>query len=142
MALPVYAEVDLLPDAPDEVELLEDEQGTASGEDTTPPEQNAATPEPEQSAEPEQPAPTETPEPTAAPALTPAPAATATAPPGPTLPPTATPANQTKKTKTMVFHRRQRPALYQRRAPVFRLEAPDGTLQTQPAMRCSTGKAQ
>ena len=57
MALPVYAEVDLLPDAPDEVELLEDEQGTASGEDTTPPEQNAATPEPEQSAEPEQPAP-------------------------------------------------------------------------------------
>ena len=46
MALPVYAEVDLLPDAPDEVELLEDEQGTASGEDTTPPEQNAATPEP------------------------------------------------------------------------------------------------
>ena len=31
MALPVYAEVDLLPDAPDEVELLEDEQGTASG---------------------------------------------------------------------------------------------------------------
>ena len=61
MALPVYAEVDLLPDAPDEVELLEDEQGTASGEDTTPPEQNAATPEPEQSAEPEQPAPTSTP---------------------------------------------------------------------------------
>ena len=73
MALPVYAEVDLLPDAPDEVELLEDEQGTASGEDTTPPEQNAATPEPEQSAEPEQPAPTETPEPTAEPALTPEP---------------------------------------------------------------------
>lgn len=65
MALPVYAEVDLLPDAPDEVELLEDKQGTASGEDTVPPEQNAATPEPEQSAEPEQPAPTETPEPTA-----------------------------------------------------------------------------
>ena len=46
MALPVYAEVDLLPDAPDEVELLEDEPGTASGEDTAPPEQNAATPEP------------------------------------------------------------------------------------------------
>lgn len=46
MALPVYAEVDLLPDAPDKVELLEDEQGTASGENTTPPEQNAATPEP------------------------------------------------------------------------------------------------
>ena len=46
MALPVYAEVDLLPDAPDEVELLEDEQGTASGENTAPPEQNAATPEP------------------------------------------------------------------------------------------------
>lgn len=46
MALPVYAEVDLLPDAPDEVELLEDEPGTASGEDTVPPEQNAATPEP------------------------------------------------------------------------------------------------
>ena len=69
MALPVYAEVDLLPDAPDEVELLEDKQGTASGEDNVPPEQNAATPvpdaatpEPEQSAEPEQPAPTETPE--------------------------------------------------------------------------------
>ena len=80
MALPVYAEVNLLPDAPDEVELLEDEQGTASGEDTVPPEQNAATPvpdaatpEPEQSAEPEQPAPTETPEPTAEPALTPEP---------------------------------------------------------------------
>lgn len=73
MALPVYAEVDLLPDAPDEVELLEDEQGTASGEDTTPPEQNAATPEPEQSAEPEQPAPTETPEPTAEPTPTPEP---------------------------------------------------------------------
>ena len=80
MALPVYAEVDLLPDAPDEVELLEDEPGTASGEDTVPPEQNAATPvpdaatpEPEQSAEPEQPAPTETPEPTAEPAPTPEP---------------------------------------------------------------------
>lgn len=91
MALPVYAEVDLLPDAPDEVELLEDKQGTASGEDTVPPEQNAATPEPEQSAEPEQPAPTETPEPTAEPALTPEPAATATATPAPTVPPTATP---------------------------------------------------
>ena len=91
MALPVYAEVDLLPDAPDEVELLEDEQGTASGEDTTPPEQNAATPEPEQSAEPEQPAPPETPEPTAEPALTPEPAATATATPVPTVTPTATP---------------------------------------------------
>lgn len=73
MALPVYAEVDLLPDAPDEVELLEDESGTASGEDTTPPEQNAATPEPEQSAEPEQPAPTETLEPTAEPTPTPEP---------------------------------------------------------------------
>ena len=47
MALPVYAEVDLLPDAPDEVELLEDEPGTASGEDTAPPEQNAATPVPD-----------------------------------------------------------------------------------------------
>lgn len=98
MALPVYAEVDLLPDAPDEVELLEDEQGTASGEDTVPPEQNAATPvpdaatpEPEQSAEPEQPAPTETPEPTAEPAPTPEPAATATATPVPTVTPTATP---------------------------------------------------
>lgn len=91
MALPVYAEVDLLPDAPDEVELLEDEQGTASGENTTPPEQNAATPEPEQSAEPEQPAPTETPEPTAEPAPTPEPAATATATPVPTVTPTATP---------------------------------------------------
>lgn len=91
MALPVYAEEDLLPDAPDEVELLEDEQGTASGEDTTPPEQNAATPEPEQSAEPEQPAPTETPEPTAEPTPTPEPAATATATPVPTVTPTATP---------------------------------------------------
>lgn len=98
MALPVYAEVNLLPDAPDEVELLEDEQGTASGEDTVPPEQNAATPvpdaatpEPEQSAEPEQPAPTETPEPTAEPAPTPEPAATATATPVPTVTPTATP---------------------------------------------------
>lgn len=91
MALPVYAEVDLLPDAPDEVELLEDEQGTASGEDTTLPEQNAATPEPEQSAEPEQPAPTETPEPTAEPTPTPEPAATATATPVPTVTPTATP---------------------------------------------------
>ena len=98
MALPVYAEVDPLPDAPDEVELLEDEQGTASGEDTVPPEQNAATPvpdaatpEPEQSAEPEQPAPTETLEPTAEPTPTPEPAATATATPVPTVTPTATP---------------------------------------------------
>lgn len=91
MALPVYAEVDLLPDAPGEVELLEDEQGTASGEDTVPPEQNAATPEPEQSAEPEQPAPTETPEPTAEPTPTPEPTATATATPTPTVTPTATP---------------------------------------------------
>lgn len=91
MALPVYAEVDLLPDALDEVELLEDEPGTASGEDTVPPEQNAATPEPEQSAEPEQPAPTETPEPTAEPTPTPEPAATATATPVPTVTPTATP---------------------------------------------------
>lgn len=98
MALPVYAEVDPLPDAPDEVELLEDEPGTASGEDTALPEQNAATPvpdaatpEPEQSAEPEQPAPTETPEPTAEPTLTPEPAATATATPVPTVTPTATP---------------------------------------------------
>lgn len=98
MALPVYAEVNLLPDAPDEVELLEDEQGTASGEDTVPPEQNAATPvpdaatpEPEQSAEPEQPAQTETPEPTAEPTPTPEPAATATATPVPTVTPTATP---------------------------------------------------
>lgn len=106
MALPVYAEVDLLPDAPDEVELLEDESGTASGEDTieqlpdatAPPKQNAATPvpeaatpEPEQSAEPEQPAPNETPEPTAEPTLTPEPTATATATPVPTVTPTATP---------------------------------------------------
>lgn len=98
MALPVYAEVDLLPDAPDEVELLEDEPGTDSGEDTVPPEQNAATPvpdaatpEPEQSAEPEQPAPTETPEPTAEPTPTPEPTATATATPVPTVTPTATP---------------------------------------------------
>ena len=98
MALPVYAEGDLLPDAPDEVELLEDEPGTASGENTVPPEQNAATPEPdaatpepEQSAGPEQPAPTETPEPTAEPTPTPEPAATATATPVPTVTPTATP---------------------------------------------------
>lgn len=98
MALPVYAEEDPLPDAPDEVELLEDKQGTASGEDTALPEQNAATPvpeaatpEPEQSAEPEQPAPTETPEPTAEPTLTPEPTATATATPVPTVTPTATP---------------------------------------------------
>ena len=105
MALPVYAEVDLLPDAPDEVELLEDEPGTASGEDTAPPEQNAATPVPdaatpvpdaatpvpEQSAGPEQPAPAETPEPTAEPTPTPEPAATATATPTPTVTPTATP---------------------------------------------------
>ena len=98
MALPVYAEEDLLPDAPGEVELLEDEQGTASGEDTALPEQNAATPvpdaatpEPEQSAEPEQPAPTETPEPTAEPTPTPEPTATATATPVPTVTPTATP---------------------------------------------------
>lgn len=98
MALPVYAEADPLPDAP-EVELLEDEPETASGEDTieqlpdanAPPEQNAATPVPEQSAGPEQPAPTETPEPTAEPALTPEPAATATATPVPTVTPTATP---------------------------------------------------
>ena len=98
MALPVYAKVDPLPDAPDEVELLEDEPGTASGEDTALPEQNAATPvpdaatpEPEQSAGPEQPAPTETPEPTAEPTPTPEPAATATATPVPTVTPTATP---------------------------------------------------
>lgn len=98
MALPVYAKVDPLPDAPGEVELLEDEQGTASGEDTVPPEQNAATPvpdaatpEPEQSAGPEQPAPTETPEPTAEPTPTPEPAATATATPVPTVTPTVTP---------------------------------------------------
>lgn len=93
MALPVYAEGDLLPDAPGEVELLEDKQGTASGENTAPPEQNAATPEPEQSAEPEQPAPAETPEPTAEPTPTPTPepAATATATPVPTVTPTATP---------------------------------------------------
>lgn len=98
MALPVYAEEDPLPDAPGEVELLKDEQGTASGENTALPEQNAATPvpdaatpEPEQSAEPEQPAPTETPEPTAEPTPTPEPAATATATPVPTVTPTATP---------------------------------------------------
>lgn len=98
MALPVYAKVDPLPDAPDEVELLEDEPGTASGEDTALPEQNAATPvpdaatpEPEQSAGPEQTAPTETPEPTAEPTPTPEPAATATATPVPTVTPTVTP---------------------------------------------------
>ena len=91
MALPVYAEVDLLPDAPDEVELLEGEPETASVEDTAPPEQNTAAPVPEQSAEPEQPAPTETPEPTAEPTPTPEPTATATATPVPTVTPTATP---------------------------------------------------
>ena len=99
MALPVYAEVNPLPDVPDEVELLEGEPETASGEDTieqlpdanAPPKQEAATPEPEQSAGPEQPAPTETPEPTAEPALTPEPTATATATPTPTVTPTATP---------------------------------------------------
>lgn len=98
MALPVYAKVDPLPDAPGEVELLEDEPGTASGEDTALPEQNAATPvpdaatpEPEQSAGPEQLAPTETPEPTAEPTPTPEPAVTATATPVPTVTPTATP---------------------------------------------------
>ena len=98
MALPVYAEEDPLPDAPGEVELLKDEQETASGENTALPEQNAATPvpdaatpEPEQSAEPEQPAPTETLEPTAEPTPTPEPTATATATPVPTVTPTATP---------------------------------------------------
>ena len=108
MALPVYAEVDPLPDAPDEVELLEDEQGTASGEDTVPPEQNAATPvpdaatpEPEQSAEPEQPAPTETPEPTAEPAPTPEPAATATATPVPTVTPTTATPEPTEQPQKM-----------------------------------------
>ena len=101
MALPVYAEVDLLPDAPDEVELLEDEPGTASGEDTVPPEQNAATPEPEQSAEPEQPAPTETPEPTAEPTPTPEPAATATAIPVPTVTPTTATPEPTEQPQKM-----------------------------------------
>ena len=108
MALPVYAEVDLLPDALDEVELLEDEQGTASGEDTVPPEQNAATPvpdaatpEPEQSAEPEQPAPTETPEPTAEPTPTPEPAATATATPVPTVTPTTATPEPTEQPQKM-----------------------------------------
>lgn len=105
MALPVYAEVDLLPDAPDEVELLEDEPETAPEKDTieqlpdanAPPEQeadaeqDAATPVPEQSAGPEQNATTEAPEPTTEPALTPEPAATATATPVPTVTPTATP---------------------------------------------------
>lgn len=108
MALPVYAEVDPLPGAPDEVELLEDKQGTASGEDTVPPEQNAATPvpdaatpEPEQSAEPEQPAPTEMPEPTAEPALTPEPAATATATPVPTVTPTTATPEPTEQPQKM-----------------------------------------
>ena len=107
MALPVYAEVDLLPDAP-EVELQEDEPGTASGEDTVPPEQNAATPvpdaatpEPEQSAEPEQPAPTETPEPTAEPTPTPEPAATATATPVPTVTPTTATPEPTEQPQKM-----------------------------------------
>ena len=105
MALPVYAEVDLLPDVPDEVELLEGEPETASEKDTieqlpdanAPPEQeadaeqDAATPVPEQSAGPEQNATTEAPEPTAEPTPTPEPAATATATPVPTVTPTATP---------------------------------------------------
>ena len=105
MALPVYAEVDLLPDVPDEVELLEGEPETASEKDTieqlpdanAPPEQeadaeqDAATPVPEQSAGPEQNTTTEAPEPTAEPALTPEPTATATATPVPTVTPTATP---------------------------------------------------
>lgn len=108
MALPVYAEGDLLPDAPDEVELLEDEPETASGEDTALPEQNAATPvpdaatpEPEQSAEPEQPAPTETPEPTAEPTPTPEPAATATATPVPTVTPTTATPKPTEQPQKM-----------------------------------------
>lgn len=108
MALPVYAEVDLLPDAPDEVELLEDEPGTASGEDTALPEQNAATPvpdaatpEPEQSAGPEQNAPTETPEPTAEPTPTPEPAATATATPVPTVTPTTATPEPTEQPQKM-----------------------------------------
>lgn len=108
MALPVYAEVDPLPDAPDEVELLEDKQGTASGEDTVPPEQNAATPvpdaatpEPEQSAEPKQPAPTETLEPTAEPTPTPEPAATATATPVPTVTPTTATPEPTEQPQKM-----------------------------------------
>lgn len=116
MALPVYAEVDLLPDAPDEVELLEDKPETASGEDTieqlpdatAPPKQNAATPvpeaatpEPEQSAEPEQPAPTETPEPTAEPTPTPEPAATATATPVPTVTPTTATPEPTEQPQKM-----------------------------------------
>lgn len=101
MALPVYAEVDLLPDAPDEVELLEDESGTASGENTALPEQNAATPEPEQSAEPEQPAPTEMPEPTAEPTPTPEPAATATATPVPTVTPTTATPEPTEQPQKM-----------------------------------------
>ena len=107
MALPVYAEADILPDAPDEVELLEGEPETAPEEDTieqlpdatAPPEQDAApeqdtaTPVPEQSAEPEQPAPTETPEPTptAEPTLTPEPTAIATATPTATPEPTEQP---------------------------------------------------
>lgn len=101
MALPVYAEEDPLPDAPDEVELLEDKQGTASGENTALPEQNAATPEPEQSAEPEQPAPTETPEPTAEPTPTPEPAATATATPVPTVTPTTATPEPTEQPQKM-----------------------------------------
>lgn len=108
MALPVYAEVDPLPGAPDEVELLEDKPETASGEDTAPPEQNAATPvpdaatpEPEQSAEPEQPAPSETPEPTAEPTPTPEPAATATATPVPTVTPTTATPEPTEQPQKM-----------------------------------------
>ena len=108
MALPVYAEVDLLPGAPGEVELLEDEPGTASEGDTALPEQNAATPvpdaatpEPEQSAEPEQPAPTETPEPTAEPTPTPEPAATATATPVPTVTPTTATPEPTEQPQKM-----------------------------------------
>lgn len=108
MALPVYAEGDLLPDAP-EVELLEGEPETASGEDTieqlpdanAPPKQNAATPEPEQSAGPEQPAPTETPEPTAEPTPTPEPTATATATPVPTVTPTTATPEPTEQPQKM-----------------------------------------
>ena len=91
MALPVYAEVDLLPDAPDKVELLEDKPGTASGEDTALPEQNAATPEPEQSAEKEKPATTEKQEPTEKPRRKTEPSPHKKATPVPTVTPTATP---------------------------------------------------
>ena len=91
MALPVYAEVDLLPDAPDEVELLEDEPGTASGRipfrrsRTPPPRNRNKAPGRSSPPRPKRRSPRQNPPPT------PEPAATATATPVPTVTPTATP---------------------------------------------------